>query len=63
MATALETVPSPAPRIGRLLAPALALEALYAIMLGTRDLKAHVERFIPLALAAGILYLISAWLV
>jgi len=56
-------VPSPAPKIGRLLAPALALEAVYAIMLGTLDLKAHVERFIPLALGAGILYLISAWLV
>ena len=54
---------SPDPKIGRLLAPALALEAVYAIMLGTRDLKAHVERFIPLALAAGILYLIGAWLV
>jgi len=56
-------VQSPHPRIGRLLAPALALEAIYAIMLATLDLKAHCERFIPLALGAGILYLISVWLV
>jgi alpha-1,6-mannosyltransferase len=47
----------------QLLIPAVALEAVYTIVLRTGNLKEHAVRFILLALGAGILYLISAWLV
>lgn len=46
-----------------LLVPALALEAVYVLLRLLGDLKQHVVLFIPLAQAAGILYLISVWLV
>lgn len=46
-----------------LLAPALALEAVYVLLLLLGNLKEQVVLFIPLALGAGILYLISVWLV
>ena len=40
-----------------------ALEAAYVLILLLGNLKEQVVRFIPLALAAGLLYLISVWLV
>lgn len=46
-----------------LLVPALALEVVYYSIRLLGNLKEHVVWFIPLALGAGILYLISVWLV
>ncbi len=46
-----------------LLLPAAAMEAVYVTILLLRNLKEHAAVFIPCALAAGILYLISVWLV
>lgn len=43
--------------------PAVALEAVYLRILLLRNLKEQVAIFIPLALATGILYLISVWLI
>ena len=48
----------------KLLIPAaLAAEAIYLVILLLRNLKAQVVVFIPLALAAGIVYLACVWFV